>query len=389
MKKITINKYYLYKLNEKSIKKKKKRIKQKKNKFINSYSNYRGNFSRKNKIFKLNRKKKLNEKLKNKQIEIINFPSNFSIIKNHMEVIPLFELINQKIYSGIPVNFNKKNVRHIGIESLLYLIATIDRFKHSGVEFWLSGVGPKFKKCREIFIQSGFLKFVKHNNKHIKYDKNYYQIKSGSIVDPLVSKSLIDFVMLQLELEKKFLSGLYRMIIELMCNTREHAYPPKNGQSVTKWYIIAQQNKEKEYIDFCFLDTGIGIPSTVLKNFPEQIKQLFYPLLSSIVSGVGFEPDMYSDFLKISETDLIVSTLQGAFRTRTAQSYRGKGLPCIFDFSEKNYIQNLVVISHNGFFDVRNKNKKIDLESRFFGTLYSWRISKQNIINSFTLLENE
>lgn len=51
--------------------------------------------------------------------------------------------------------------------------------------------------------------------------------------------------------------------------------------------------------------------------------------------------------------------------------YRGKGLPKIYEYSKNRNIENLVVISRNGYVDVANGIVK-DLNEKFYGTLLSW-----------------
>lgn len=130
-----------------------------------------------------------------------------------------------------------------------------------------------------------------------------------------------------------------------------------------KWYLMANFDKINNKINFVFLDTGFGIPKTINKNYKEKVAQI----LQNSVGELGF-------IFAAPEAHLIESALQGGFRTKTNQHFRGKGLPCIYEFYKNNYIQDLIIISNYGYIDCV-RNYKIQLMNKFHGTLYSWSFS--------------
>ena len=116
---------------------------------------------------------------------------------------------------------------------------------------------------------------------------------------------------------------LYVMMIELMSNTKKHAYDVYETILDPHWYCFAEFDKD-DTIAFTFMDTGEGIPSTVQKNFPEKI-----------------------DLLGIKSDDkYVISALDGDFRTATKESFRGKGLPKLRSFCSEGKIHNMRIVTN-------------------------------------------
>src|SRR5699024_953534 len=116
-------------------------------------------------------------------------------------------------------------------------------------------------------------------------------------------------------IERGKLHFLYDILYEMMINTNEHAYS-SDTFLLNNWYVYVALEDEK--VKFSFLDTGIGIPKTVNKNFFEKINLL------------GLKND----------AELILSALNGEFKTATKQVYRGKGLPKFTKYNKIGKIQN-------------------------------------------------
>jgi hypothetical protein len=145
------------------------------------------------------------------------------------------------------------------------------------------------------------------------------------------------------------------MIIELMTNTKQHAYnDTKRKFTTTDWYVFARHDIESNSVRFIFLDTGEGIPSTVKKTFRETL-----PIIGK------------------SETSYIQSALEGELlRTRTGKTYRGKGLPKIYSFYKEGIIKDLTIISNYGYFGSKRSN---DINQKLNGTLFYWELSKGTV----------
>jgi len=150
---------------------------------------------------------------------------------------------------------------------------------------------------------------------------------------------------------------LYDMLNEMMINTNEHAYNKKNGL-LNNWYVYIATEKEK--IKISFLDTGLGIPNTVSKNFFEKINLL------------GLK----------SNTDFILSALNGEFMSSTKQAHRGKGLPKFTKYNKAKKIHNFKIISGKGMVWYNENNNGYcaqNLDKELVGTVYYFEINVANL----------
>ena len=143
-----------------------------------------------------------------------------------------------------------------------------------------------------------------------------------------------------------------------MSNTNNHAYKFSGGWR-NKWWIIAVYDKSRKVVTYTMLDNGAGIPGTVRLKLKELIRVKMIPR--------GDELD----------SDLIKSAFMGdEKRSRTWLSWRGKGLPSIYDSLKKKRIRNLLAISNRGYFNMEN-GQVTELKRKFYGTLLSWEVRGQ------------
>ena len=198
---------------------------------------------------------------------------------------------------------------------------------------------------------SGFLNYVKSNNKIPLYsDNEKIQIVCGKKIDQIIAKKICDFVIAFGNRSKPQCHFLYDMLIELMSNTKQHAYYNYNNALLNYWYIFVEHDENE--IKFTFLDTGTGIPQTINKKFVEKIKMLN---------------------LK-TDSQFIHSTLLGQFRTETRESHRGKGLPQIFKYYNYYHkFEKLKIISGKGTYGFGLSDNG-SLTNSFQGTLFYWEI---------------
>ena len=289
-------------------------------------------------------------------------PTHLSLLDNREETLQFFEKalnairqcrIRQSIY------FDLKNVSKITPDAIMYIIALVNNVHRVRTySIRCEGNLPDNEEARTIIERSGFYSHVSGRRppKNDIDKNNLVQISCGSEADgPLIGK-ICDFVCAHSGVDNPLQTKrLYPMIIELMTNTRQHAYQEK-GVMDNKWYIYVE-NTEKS-IDFVFLDTGVGIPTTIRLNFAEKVIKLFLK--------------------NKSDAKFISSALKGAFRTETRQGHRGKGLPCIYDDSQNGNISELTIISGQGECIVTDNGSIIEYVSQavFNGTLFCWKCLK-------------
>ncbi len=303
-------------------------------------------------------KKRLQHKLSRNKFQTLEAPENFSIFSNPEETLSFFSSIENRIEFGDPIYFDMKNIENLSIDTIMYFLALIKRMKSSRVAYGFKGSVPSNRNCRYLLESSGFFKYVDSGimRKDLSYESEVVQISNGQNADPSTAKNICNFTMLKLNRKRKNIRSLYDMIIELMSNTKQHAY--SNKYTIRDWYIFVSFISEKNSIRLIFLDTGEGIPTTVKRTGYEYIKALVssVPLIS----------------IGANHTEYINSALKGELRSRTGEPHRGKGLPKIYSFHKNRYINNLTIISNYGYF---SKDRNDDMEKELKGTLLYWELS--------------
>lgn len=287
-------------------------------------------------------------------------PKNLSLNHNEEETITFFEKaldVGKKCSVNHYIYFDLYNVENITADAVMYIIAFMNNFKRlKTLKIHIEGNLPQNKYARLFFEDVGFYSYVCGLKRtHSPNIKDRFQISHGKFADGKLAGEICDFINSVMK-KKDLLSTkrLYPMIIELMTNTKQHAYNKDNISSImdSKWYIFAE--RLDDCIKFVFLDTGVGIPTTLWYNNREKISKLF--------SG------------KKKDASFISSALKGEFRTETGKSHRGKGLPGIYQDSINGRICNMSIISGKGKCTIMSNGeiKEKVLESSFEGTLFCW-----------------
>lgn len=294
---------------------------------------------------------------------IANAPTILSFFHNPEETMEFFEdIINdtKKHRFGRKYFFNLSQVETLTIDAVMYIIAILKNLKTTNIyNFRFEGNVPQNELSKKLLDESGFHKFVNSNSRNVKPNTNKIQIVTGKLLDPNTASEICDFVNEICEKDIKFTKALYEILIELMDNTTQHAYVEKEDLTVSQWYLFVE-NKDNS-IQFIFLDTGKGIPATINKKIIVE---------SKIVSTI----------FKKNDSEFILSTLNGEFRSKTKQSNRGKGLPWIYNHANNKNISNFIIFSRNGCCSVQENNpvKCMDYKNQIFGTLLAWELNKNN-----------
>lgn len=259
--------------------------------------------------------------------------------------------VNHRIY------FDLEYIENITADAIMYIIAFINNFKKLKIlNVNIGGNLPKNDSVKLFIEDVGFYSYVMGLKRtHMPNNKNRFQISHGQDADGRLVSKICDFIN-DIMGKKDLLSTkrLYPMIMELMTNTKQHAYNKDNRSSIMEcnWYIFAEHSDNS--IKFVFLDTGVGIPSTIRYNLTEKMANRF----SSQTKDAAF----------------ISSALKGEFRTETRKNNRGKGLPGIYHDSISGRIQNMTIISGKGkcFIMKDGEIKEKRLLNHFEGTLFCW-----------------
>jgi len=303
-------------------------------------------------------RKRLQHKLSRNRFQTLETPENFSIFSNPEETLSFFSSIETRIGFGDPIYFDMKNIENLSIDTIMYFLALIKRMKSSRVAYGFKGSVPSNRNCRDLLESSGFFKYVDSGRmmKDLSYESDVVRISNGQYADPSTAKNICDFTMSKLNRKRENIRSLYDMIIELMSNTKQHAYNRK--YTIQDWYIFVSFISEKKAVRLIFLDTGEGIPTTVKRTGFDYIK--------AIVSNVSLMS------IKTKDSVYIQSALKGELRSRTGELHRGKGLPKIYSFHNSGYINHLTIISNYGYFA---EERNDDMGEKLKGTIFYWELS--------------
>lgn len=284
--------------------------------------------------------------------KILVAPKNFSLYLNPDETLGYIETIVKTVIDGMPIRIGMDPVKVLSIDTIMYFLAILKRLKLSGVNYSFEGSTPEDEESKHLLRSCGFFNYVHTRGRHgdLAYESDMVKIVSGQNADPEIVKKLCNFVISKLALKRTDTFKLYNMIMELMANTKQHAYFHQRSEYVHEWYIFVYYLRDNKSVRFIFLDTGSGIPSTIQKYGWEVAAALF---------------DMGS------HTEYIRSAVEGELRSRTGEMFRGNGLPTINSFCNKGYIKDLTIISNRGYFAAHRKD---DMKLALKGTLFYWEM---------------
>ena len=285
-------------------------------------------------------------------------PEKFGMLDNIDETLQFFKNIKDTI-NKLRVNdkifFDLSKVQVVSADAIMYLIATIKNTKRIKMfKIRCSGNAPINPEARRKFEQSGFFDYVSSSVKTSSTYADHIKITGGNEAAPTLAGEICDFVHSLTDMNIVDTKFLFPMIIELMTNTKQHAYNTINNSMENNWYIYVEDRGET--LKFVFLDTGVGIPRTIRTKFAEKL------------SSILLNNDAY----------FIASALRGEFRSETKLEYRGKGLPEIYDRITTAKIENFAIVSGQGKCVVNESGEIVEypLKNALNGTLLSWNLRK-------------
>lgn len=305
--------------------------------------------------------------LTNKQAIIMNAPKTFSFFDNNGPTIALFNSVKRYISCSncYKLVYNLTYVEKITIDVIMYMIALSIDVRKSKPYLMFTLKLPSDPSVKDFIKKCGLKQFVKGNNEYIVEDcKDYYTIAIGSQADTEITKSICEFVYPHLGIDKSKGFFLYNTFIELMNNSNQHAY--KDDDDDKKWFVFIENVSDR--LKFTFLDTGVGIPNTVIKKVTYDTND--------------FNALDLLDFAEKRDARFIYSALlREDMRSQTREENRGHGLPEIYSYyKDGKYTSNLKIISGHGicvFNDYDRLNPKLtNMKHNFDGTLFYWEINK-------------
>ncbi len=300
--------------------------------------------------------------------ETIVAPSVFSITQNYEETLTFFNSLVGTVSLGKKVRINLKPVEKITPDAILYLLSRIDYLFSSFPQVRIQGNRPDNLECHELLQRSGYYRKVYAQRVGEYQHDHVLEVLSGKKTETKKAESVRQFAVKHLKkggLQSARGQEIYATLIECMTNTHNHAYGIDGEEdSGRRWWLIAVYSPLSKNISFAFLDNGVGIPATVRKTLSESLQET----LMDFLAAVGLS----------SDEDFVTSALKGEFRTQTELAWRGKGLPKIYSFQKQNRIENLFVVSQNGFVDC-SKDLSLRKSRKFEGTLLTWDFTEGSL----------
>lgn len=279
------------------------------------------------------------------EYEKIMAPQIFSIVSNSNETIKFLSTIHDFINRRKSFNMDLSCVQSITPDVITYLLLLINEANNTHVSF--RGNAPNAQKPKNQFINSGFYDYVKSNYQNFSFNDDIVAVKKGKKADGDVAEEIRNFMQSKIKVTNQQLCALYAAIIECMSNTNYHA---GRTQGTTYWWTMALYDDSESKVYVSFVDNGLGIPTTVKKKF-KNIMNSDETLLREAVDGNNMSKE-------------------GVFRN--------KGLPQIKKQFTEGDIENLVFVSNNGYYSLKENSAEY-LNHKFIGTLISWEFSGEKI----------
>lgn len=293
------------------------------------------------------------------QTAVVRAPKILSVFNNSTETLNFFDEVKVKIRSlnyKDNLFFDLSGIEIVSVGAIMYLIAMIKntkRVKAMGIN--CAGNVPREPMARTIFETCGFYTYVspQYNFKR-PASNDHINITRGKEAAPEIAGNICEFVHAHSHCDRIATKALYKMILELMANTKQHAYT-NNKEMDNNWYVYVEDCDK--YLRFVFLDTGSGIPNTIrTKGILEKVKNYF----------------------SLNDAYFIASALRGELRSETGLSYRGKGLPEIYNKVVSRYISEFSIVSGYGkcMVDENGDISESNFENELKGTMLCWKLNK-------------
>lgn len=276
-------------------------------------------------------------------------PKKFNLkAENCEDFIQFVDKLKKYGSGGNHLNIIMEDCEDIGEGAISMFLSVIEEITQNGIN--IRGKKPSIPEERDKLEKSGFFKYMNGNvdNKN-KNSKNTILRTGGNDKDKVNLSQEIKKISETVWGMQGRNPPLRGAIFEMMRNSCDHAF--KNENKIV-WHLGISHDEEKKMVKFSFVDNGRGI----IKSFSEGKLSRFFNLFTD-------------------NCDILESAFKNGLESRTGLSWRGKGLPTIFENYEDGYYKNLVVVSNDVFIDFDRKIYK-KLNVPFKGTYYFWLLNE-------------
>lgn len=284
---------------------------------------------------------------KRREKVILPVPPEFCFATNPEEVNRFIVVMRRHMELNHDITLNFREVERVGSDAIIMLLAhSKDAKLQKGAR--IDGNFPRKHQPAQVLKQSGFFDHVVFKER-IGGCSGKIQRRKGKRVDSEVITDLIRFASEKLFGDSRKMKGVYRIFIEAMANTRDHA-SAKEGE-IEKWWTTAYFDDEENKVVFSLVDTGVGIFQSAKLRF----------LMDSALVALGFR----------NRADVLASIMEGEIGSRTGIPFRGKGLPAMKRVYDRGQISNLIVAANDALINYGTNDKRV-LKTPVHGTVITW-----------------
>ena len=304
----------------------------------------------------------------------VDIPGEFTLLSNTSVVLKKINEIRELLKNNKKTFINLKKVNKIDNGSITVLLSIMTEYKLKHIDF--NGNFPTNDNARILLLASGFFehlsrkvvndKLFNESSKYVYGKKNQIVTKPGKEVYPDFAKEICESVSKTLKHKEVTSKGLYKILIELMHNTNNHANISDEGKEL--WWLTVHHDKTKSKVSFIFLDLGVGI----FKSLQNKKLDSKWGLISKIVKD-----------RQDSNNNILEKILKGEIhKTVTELPNRGKGLNGIYEVNKRKQIKNLYIITNDVFANIDKSEYKI-IDCKFDGTFVYWEIDRESEVNKW------
>lgn len=286
-------------------------------------------------------------------------PKHLSLFDNYGDTNGFLDEFRKLLTGGKKVFVDFTVTEFLSVETILVFLTILKEVGGRRTSSRVSaaiGTSPlRHTAAARMLVESGFYEHVRSDLDPATPDANHGTIRpregtrvSNALADRLTTKAArVVFG------DERSLPAVYRALIEVMGNTKQHAGTPAEEK---RWWAMVHTNPKTHRAEFAFYDTGVGIIGSFRRRW------------RAALALVGLSP---------TEEMIMRDLMHGAFKSRTNLPYRGKGLPALAKAVSRRQIENLRILSNSVEADVDGDQYE-RLPSQFVGTLVYWEVCRAN-----------
>lgn len=281
-------------------------------------------------------------------------PEVLSLVEATDPTVIFLNAITKPTRKTTKIFVDMRPVQRITPDGFLALLIAV---KSSRCE--VAGNLPLAQQPLDLMLRSGFQNHVKH-----RWERRQTQgltERSGVMADGAEAARIVQFACNRLGVAPKLERNSYKVLVECMANTRNHASRKLRGgkrSAPERWYVHVYYDSQRRVACFCFADIGTGIIRSLRLDPSVRLRKT----VASLVRGTG-------------HTGVLREVLQGNIKSSTQFANRGLGLPKIASLAKAGYMKRLVIVANRAHLDCVNDTGS-DTDQEFSGTLLYWEVGK-------------